>query len=427
MVRGQANDQASEQSRLRRDVGWNLVPVVLLAGVGLGLNFLIGGWWGEGALGTFTLVTSALFAFAVLGACGLQFSALRAIAEHPGDRDRVATIAVGALIPTVVTAAATTLLFVAVRGPVGDLLANPAVGKGMLWAAPGLFCFAVNKVLLGIINGLRRMRAFAVYTSLRYSLIAVGLVLARLWDLDADQLPVVWTFTEGVLLVVLGCELVLQVPLARGKGWPGWTSRHLSYGLRGVLATLAFEVNSKLDIWMLGVALPESAVGIYSMASALNEGAMQLAVVLQNNLNPVIARDLAAGRTAEVETLVRRTRRWFVPAMVAMCALGAAIYPLVIPWLIGNHAFIAGAAPFAIMMAGLALASPYLPFSQTLLMASRPGWNTIYMLAIIGVNFVCNWLLIPVLGLSGAAIAISAAVVTSALLLRVLVRWRLGL
>ena len=38
----------------------------------------------------------------------------------------------------------------------------------MLWAAPGLFCFAINKVLFGVVNGLRRMRAFAIYTSLRY-------------------------------------------------------------------------------------------------------------------------------------------------------------------------------------------------------------------------------------------------------------------
>ncbi len=403
------------------------MPVVLLAVVGLGLNFLIGGWWGADALGTFTLVTTAFFAFAVLGACGLQYSVLRAIAEDPGDRDRVASVVVGALIPNVAISAAITLLFVTLRQPIGSWLDSRHVSEGMLWASPGLFCFALNKLLLGVVNGLRRMRAFAVYTSLRYSLIAIGLVLARICELDADQLPVIWTFTEGVLLLVLCGELLLHVSLARGRGWIGWARQHLSYGMRGVLATLAFEVNSKLDVWMLGVALPESQVGIYSMASALNEGAMQLAVVLQNNLNPVIARALAAGRKADVEALVKRTRRWFVPALVGICIVGAASFPLVIPWLIGNQAFIAGAVPFAIMMAGLALASPYLPFNQILMMASLPGWNTFYMLAAICVTFVGCWLLIPVLGLSGAAISISAALVTAALLLRLLVRWRIGL
>ena len=418
---------AAEQGRLRRDVGWNLVPVALLAGVGLGLHFVIGAWWDASALGSFSLVTTAFFSFAVLGACGLQYAVLRAIAEDPTDRDRVAAIVVGALLPNLVLAAATTALFVALREPIGRLLDSPAVAEGILWAAPGLFCFAINKVLMGVVNGLRRMRAFAVYTSLRYLLIAIGLVLARVWRLDADQLPVIWTFTEGTLLLVLLGELVANVSLSRRRGWFEWVRRHLDYGARGVLATLAFEINSKLDVWMLGIAMSDDQVGIYTLASALNEGAQQLAVVLQNNLNPVMAKAFAEGRTDEIEALVKRTRRWFVPALVGICALGAALYPAIIPWLIGDDTFVEGAAPFAIMMAGLALASPYLPFGQLLLMASRPGWYTVYVVGIVAVNFVGNLLLIPPYGLVGAAIALSASIVTSALLLRVLVRWRVGM
>ena len=50
-----------EPSRLQRDVLWNLVPVALLAIVGLGLNFVIASWWGSTALGVFNLVTMAVF------------------------------------------------------------------------------------------------------------------------------------------------------------------------------------------------------------------------------------------------------------------------------------------------------------------------------------------------------------------------------
>ncbi len=133
---------------------------------------------GQVALGVFNLVTISWFAFAVLGAGGLQFAVLRAVAEDPDDRDRLAAVVAGALIPAVGLAAAATGLYVLLRVPFGALQ-GPAVAEGMLWAAPGLFCFALNKVLFGVVNGLRRMRAFAVYTSLRYVLIAVGLLLAR--------------------------------------------------------------------------------------------------------------------------------------------------------------------------------------------------------------------------------------------------------
>lgn len=413
--------------RLRRDVAWNLVPVVLLGVVGLGLSFVIAGWWGASAFGVFNLVTTAYFALAVVGACGLQYSVLRAVAEAPHDRDRVATVVVGALVPGVVLAAAATAVFLALRPVVGRWLDSPEVAEGMLWAAPGLFCFALNKLLFGVVNGLRRMRAFAIYTSLRYLLIAAGLVLARVGHAAPAHLPAIWTFTEGALLAVLTCELVATVRLGRAAGWTAWARRHLDYGVRGVVATLASELSTKLDVWVLGVVVADkAAVGIYALAAALHEGVMQLAVVLQNNVDPVIARLIADGEAAELRALVTRTRRWFVPALAAVCAVSAAMFPLVIPWLIGDPAFAAGALPFAILMLGIALASPYLPFAHVLLMAKRPGWHTVLLVTTVGVNAIANLALIPRLGLPGAGAAMATTVVTSALLLRGLARSRVA-
>jgi O-antigen/teichoic acid export membrane protein len=417
-----------EQQRLRRDIQWNLLPVVLLGVVGLGMNFGIGKIWGAAALGVFSLVTISFFAFAVLGACGLQYAVLRAVAEAEGDRLRIAAIVVGALIPTFALAAVSTAAYLALRGTFDDLQ-GPAVAEGMLWVAPGLFCFAINKVLLGVVNGLRRMRAFAIYTSLRYVLIAIALVLAYAWKLEGAHLPVIWTFAEGVLFLVLIVELFATVEVSRGKGWRIEARRHLEFGVRGVGATLASEVNSKLDVWMLGSVLPHGSpmVGIYSLGAQIFEGVTQLAVVVQNNVNPVIARELALGHKSTVEELARRTRRWFVPAIIAACALGAVLYPVVIPWLVGDLSFDAGSWPFAILMLGIALASPYLPFIQLLLMADKPGWHTAYVIGVLAVSAVGTLALIPVWGMQGAAISAAGSLVASAVLLRVITRARVGL
>jgi O-antigen/teichoic acid export membrane protein len=414
-------------TRLRRDVAWNLIPVALLGIVGLGLNFLIAAWWGAAALGVFNLVTIAFFVFAVIGACGIQFSVLRDVAAHAEDRDAVSAIVVGALVPNLVLALAATGLWLLARGPISSLHGSRAVAEGMLWATPGLFCFAVNKVLFGVVNGLRRMRAFAIYTSLRYILIAAGLVIARAVDLAPDHLAVIWTFAEGTLLLVMIVELLATVSLSRCAGWRRWTREHLGYGLRGVTATLVQEINSKLDVWMLGAAgIGKDIIGVYSLASALNEGAMQFSVVVQNNLNPLVARGLTEGRRHDVEALVRRTRRWFVPVMAGACTLGAISYPLVVPWLVGDATFEAGTVPFALLMAGLSLASPYLAFNQILLMAGRPGWYTVFIVMVVAINFAMNALLIPELGPVGAAAATASAVVASAVLTRWFARRRIG-
>jgi O-antigen/teichoic acid export membrane protein len=201
----------------------------------------------------------------------------------------------------------------------------------------------------------------------------------------------------------------------------------LVYGARGVTSTLAYEINSKLDLWMLAVMLHDERLdGIYAMASALFEGAMQLPIVLQNNLNPVMANHLAHGRRDEVQALVRRARRWFVPALVGACALGAVAYPELVPLLTGKASFAEGAVGFAILMGGVALASAWLPFNQLLLMGSRPGWHTLYVSLVALSTFALTLVLIPALGLAGAAISNAAGTVISACLLVVLVRTKLG-
>jgi O-antigen/teichoic acid export membrane protein len=139
---------------------------------------------------------------------------------------------------------------------------------------------------------------------------------------------------------------------------------------------------------------------------------------LQNNVNPMMARLHARGDLDEIGAMIRRARRWFVPGLASVCVLAAALYPAVIPWLLGDPAFAAGAVPFAILMAGIALASPYLPFSQLLLMARRPGWHTVLLLCVIAINVTGNLVLIPRLGLSGAASSTAGAMVAAALLLR---------
>jgi len=410
--------------RLRRDIAWNLIPVVLLAAVGLGLNFMVAGWWGAGALGTFNLVTIAYFVFAVAGACGLQYSVLRAVAERPDDREHVAAAAVGALVPNVALAAVATAVFIALRGPIATLLDSDDVATGMLWVAPGLFCFAINKVLFGIVNGLRRMRAFAIYTSLRYALVAVGVLAGHACSLSAAHLAVIWTFVEGTLLLVLVIELAATVSIVRARGWVAWSRTHLAYGTRGLTASIAYEINTKLDVWMLGASgATKATVGVYSLAAAINEGATQLSVVVQNNVNPLLANELAAGRLDTVHALVRQTRRWFVPAFVGACAIGVVLFPSIVTRLVGDPAFAAGARPFAVLMVGLAVASPYLPFGQLLLMADRPGWHTALMLIVIASSFVVNLIAIPPLGMLGAACATATATIVGALAVRQLSRY----
>jgi len=136
-------DAHARARRLRAGVAWNLLPVFVLAVVGLGLNFVIGRLWGAAALGAFNQVTAAYFVLAALGAVGLNFSVLRAVAQAPEDRSSVGPIVLGGLVPTLVLAALVSMLFLGVRVPVARLLRSDAVANGIWWAAPSAMLAAM--------------------------------------------------------------------------------------------------------------------------------------------------------------------------------------------------------------------------------------------------------------------------------------------
>jgi O-antigen/teichoic acid export membrane protein len=360
----------------------------------------------------------------MLAAAGVHTSCLRAVAAHRRDRARCEGILLGALLPATVLAALAVLAFLLLAEPLAGWLSSPWVAEGMRWAAPGLFFFALNKSLLGVENGLRRMRAFAVFQALRYLLVLAAFAWAHLEGVGPERLPMVFSLAEGLLFPLLLFDVSRQLSWWRGREALSWSRHHLSFGIRNVASGMLLELNTRVDVLMLGTFLGDAEVGIYSFAALFAEGFYQLFVVLQNNYNPLLASQLAAGRKPEVESLVRRGRRasWMLGA--AGGVLAVAVYPLIQALFTNDPLLDQSLLPFAILIAGQVLAAGYLPFQGYLAMANLPGWHTLFLLGTVLLNALGNACAIPLLGIAGAAVATGLSFGASALLLRSM-GWRL--
>jgi O-antigen/teichoic acid export membrane protein len=359
----------------------------------------------------------------------MNLSALKSIAERPEDRERTTAIAVGSLVLVLALGAASALVYWAVREPLARWLESPGVATGIAISAPGLFFFALNKVLLSIVNALRRMRSFAACTALRYALIPVGLLVWVARDPErtqSDGLAFVFTFSEGILFLVLAVEVARQLRFPIGGAWKDWLAPHFAYGTKSLASGVLLELNAKVDVWMIGVYLADKDVGVYAMAAMVAEGIYQLLVVLQNNCNPRIARQIATHELDGLRELVRRVRGRTYLGMAAVALVAVLAFPTFVDLLAANRGYETAQVPFALLAAGIVLASGYIPFGQTLLMAGFPGWHSFFMIATVAVNVAGNVLLVPRLGISGAAAATAVSMVASVFLLKGLVRAKVG-
>jgi O-antigen/teichoic acid export membrane protein len=171
--------------------------------------------------------------------------------------------------------------------------------------------------------------------------------------------------------------------------------------------------------------LPLSDLGLYSLASQLNNVVQQISVIFSTLLLPHLAVMVHMGEEARIRALVDRfLPYWFLGTSILFSVALFGARP-VLPLVFGE-AFSGAIRPLAILMLATTALTFFNAFSP---LASAYGqtWHlaTICFLAA-PVNVVLDFLLIPNFGIEGAAVATVAAYSLSAVLVLRLVRQRLG-
>jgi O-antigen/teichoic acid export membrane protein len=411
----------------REGVVWNFASLIVLAISGIALNLLIGVLYDAAALGVFNQVLAVYIFFSMFAVGGINLSALKLIAESPDDAKRERGIVRSAVALTLLCSVIVTLVFWMLRSLVSVVLESPGVAVGMAWIAPGLFFFGLNKTLLAVVNGRGRMKAYAIFQGLRYFNLLTGLLVAILLKFPGARLTFVFSLSECILCLVLVIHLrALWFGPITGS-WRTWIPTHLRFGGKGILSEALIELNSRVDVLMLGYFLSDSLTGIYSFAAFFFEGFLQFVVVLRNNYNPHLSRFVHEDAGKDLYDMIRAGRRKTYLWALAVVPLSIVLYPvgLKIVQAAGTE-LDASWLPYAILACGLLLAAGYLPFHGLLVMGGRPGWHTIFMIITVMINFIFNTWLIPRFGISGAALGTALSLVISNVTLWIMARVCLG-
>lgn len=405
-------------SKFNQDVLWNAASLVILALGGMVSNLFIVRYQGTEALGVFNQVYAIYIVVSQLGVGGLQFSVLKYISHNPQDRPQCSDILSSALILVTGFSVIFCLVGYFLADLAGAALKSPGVGLGLKFVAPGLVFFTLNKVMATAINGVSHMKAYAVFRSLRYLFIPT-LVLVIIWmDLAAPYLALALTFTEIMLFLGMAAYInVKMFPFSISAKTCYWFSQHISFGLRGVFSGVLIELNTRIDVLMLGYFSTDAVVGIYSFASTMAEGFGQLPLALRWNIDPIMGRHFAERREDKISAMAVKVKRYFYPLM-AVITLGAVVcYPILLQlWAPGDDIAMS-AVVFAIIMLGVLINAGYRPFSGIMLQGGRPGAYTLFITALVVGDAFLNLLFIPAFGIYGAAFVTLITYVAEVILL----------
>ena len=415
-----------ESKTFKEGVLWSLASVIILALSGFVLNILIGTVYDASTLGVFNQVLATYVFFSMFAGGGVNLSTLKLIAETADDEERVHEVVVSAVALTILCSLVVTILYWFARLPISSWLGSAGVREGMMWIAPGLFFFGINKTLLSVLNGLHQIKALSVFQGLRYLNLLVGFFIALWLHFPGERLAYVFTLSESILFVALTLYLRRYWKAPSTSSWKHWMLIHARFASKAVLSGALLELNSRIDVLILGHFCDDEITGIYSFAAMVFEGLMQLFFVLQNNYNPHLSRLLHTGEHEDLLTAFRNGRRTAYKYALLLVPIAIFAYPLAISVVFHTRPeFMASWLPFSILIGGLLLSSGYIPFQNILAMGGHPGWHTVFMLITVCSNIVLNWFLVPHLGMIGAALGMALSLSFSSVTLVMLTQLRL--
>lgn len=419
--------------RLAAGAAWTFLEKGYVVLIGLGTNVLLTRTLGAELFGAwaFAIVWTQVLVFpAVLG---MDRMVLREVAK---GHERGRWGRVRGLLRFAHSATAAASIFIAVAGAllVGVFAAGSETVDGPMRDA-----FRVAMVIVPV-HAFMRLRQVIVHGSGRVALAQAGDMVAMPTLFLAASAgvillaPQLFDTTFALLLraaataAALGWMLVLSRRMLPREAFTARPRMHarlwLRQGLPMMGVALLQVLNQRVDILLVGSLLGSYDAGIYAVA---NRGAMlllNLSFAVNAAVIPTISALHARRDPGRMERLLTRAARLStlaaLPFALAMVLFGE--------WflLLFGPEFVAGLRPLIILSLGQVLVVAFGPVSSLLMMTAYEGEAALGAALGVGTNIGLNLLLIPALGLTGAAVAMVAGQVVGMAALTLLGRWRLG-
>ncbi len=406
--------------KFQKDVLWNLVSLIVLSVSGLLINILVGRYYGVATLGFFN-ETYAVYILGSQLAVGSVHLSLQKYVAETGNQKKINQIITPGLVLTVFFAFFAGALIYFGRNLFAKFLQSPEVAVGIYYIVPGLVLFAFNKTFLGILNGLRQMKAFAFFQAVRYILIVSFIILAVARKSPSQNLPLAFTFAEALLFLSLLFYTKRFFQFVGPTHWKGWFKKHFTFSYHSLGGNVLADVNTRVDILILGYFLSDRQVGIYSFAAILAEGFSQVLVVLKNNVNPVLANLSGRSQIVKLQDVIKSGVKLTYQYAAALGGIAILLYPLLLK-IFTNGDFKDSWLVFVILLAGIIASSGYQPFQMLLAQAGFPKYYTLLVALVFLSNVILNIIMVPILGIYGSALATAISFVISAVVLKLLTR-----
>lgn len=292
----------------------------------------------------------------------------------------------------------------------------PGVPRALLWWSLGVFPFMLlHSYLVCILQGKQDFGRFNRAMFLPpMTILTVAVLAVVVFQLGVGG--AIAAFAVGQITAA-GATLAMVVPAepANAKYVPSWSyiKRCMDYGWKAHLSNVATFLNYRLDLFLVNLLIGPAAAGVYIVSVKLAEQLWMLPQAVATVLLPELSRLHGDDeRRRYLTPLICRSV--LVVSAIAAGALAVVGFPLILG-LFGT-AYAGAYRALIWLLPGVIAVGVTKVVASDLAARGRPDLNLWTATITLIVNATANLLLIPVMGISGAAAATTLSYAVSAVL-----------
>lgn len=393
-------------SKTMVDVQWAFFSIVTASLTHFILRIALGRELGAEGLGVYTLAFTIYLIGVNFAAFGIGSALTKYIAEFLDDDSTTRKYISSGMTGSIITGALMGIVLYLLASIIANTLFRVPELEWMIQLTALCFPFiAIQKAVLGTLNGFRRMNLFALVNVVQNVLIViVSLVLVSSLGRGVDG-AVVGFVGPTILLGVLSPILIRKhlaldaslwyIPALRGT---------LIFGFFIVLGNSISFLNTQLNNLFIGYYLTPTEVGIFSVSVLLAQTLTLIPSAVQSVTLPMISTLYGKGQIGEIRKVIKTTTiKVFIISIFIAGFL--AITGQYLITLLFKGDFLAAYIPLLILLIGQTVFSPFMAIGATLASIGKVQIPFRIGAVCLLLNIMLNILLIPTYGINGAALA----------------------
>ncbi len=385
------------------------------------LRIIIGKELGALGLGSYTL----LFIIYMLGlqfsSFGVGFALTKYVPEAINDDFKLKTLISSGLFISGISGILMCIAIYLLSSMIAiDLFHNPALIYPIKIISICYPFLAIEKCVLGILNGLGRMKHYAFVNLIQNILIfTITGWLVIFWKLGIFGASVAFIASS----IITGCIALLFIKdfVQLSDNIVIYVNELIRFGFYVMLSNSMLLINTQIDSLLQGYFLNSEEVGYYAVAVLFVQGIALIPTSIQLINSPSIARHYYNNNINYLKILIKKSMLVsFIIALLITIVFFIFGKSLII--LLFNSDFLKSYEPLIILSLGYTIYSPFIAVGSTLSMIGKV--NVAFRVEAICavINILLNCILIQAYGIIGSAFAVSSALLVNCIIILLLLK-----